>query len=460
MKNNNNSNCPVKKNEVYEVTIVDLTHDGMGVGKVDTYPIFIENAIPGEEVEVLVLKATKKFAFGKVTNWIKTSPDRVTDVDDKWIRTGIAPLHHMTYEAQLRFKQHQVESAMQRIGGFDNISVAEVVGMEEPYAYRNKAQIPVRKVNRELETGFFRKNSHDLVPMENFYIQDPAIDDALVILKDIMKEYGVKPYDEEKHSGTLKNIMIRKGHYSNELMVVLVTRKAKIFKVEQMVEEMAEKVPNLVSIVQNIHPEKTNVLMSDQFVTLHGRDYIKDTLLGNTYCISASSFYQINTVQAEALYTKAIELAELKPTDTVVDVYCGIGTIGLSLAKQVKQLRGIEMVPQAIRDAKTNALMNDIENVEYQVGKAEYIFPEWVEKGIESDVIIVDPPRKGLDAQFIEASVEMNPDRIIYISCNPGTLARDLKIYAEAGYTTDTVYPFDMFPQTTHIECLTVLTKK
>ncbi len=450
---------PVTKNDKLWLTIEDMTHDGRGVGKVDFYPIFVENAIVGEEVEVRVLKTTKKFAYGKVLQWKKKSADRVEDIDSDLIRTGIAPLHHMSYESQLAFKQQQVEKAVKRIGGFDNLEVKETKGMDVPFKYRNKAQIPVRKINDRLELGFFRRNSHDLIPIEDFYIQETAIDEALIAIKPILENYNVKPYDEEKQTGHLRNIVIRKGHYTNELMIVFVTKKKKIFKIGEICKEIVAAVPNVTSIMQSIHTENNNVILGKEFVTLYGRDYIEDQLLGNTYQISAKSFYQINTKQAEILYQEAIDRAQLTEQDVVIDAYCGIGTIGLSLAKQVKHVYGVEMIEDAIEDAKKNAEINGISNVAFEVGKAEVIFDKWLKEEIQPTVIIVDPPRKGLSESFIRASVEMNPEKIVYVSCDPATFARDLSIYNELGYTPDYVQPVDMFPQTSHVECVTVLTK-
>ncbi|AQP54748.1 23S rRNA (uracil(1939)-C(5))-methyltransferase RlmD [Vagococcus penaei] len=451
---------PVKKNEQIEVEIVDLTHDGLGVAKVDGYPIFIENALPGETILVQIVKVGKKFSFGKVVSIETASPNRVEDVQNHLIRTGIAPLHHMTYEAQLAFKEHQVVNCLTRIGKLDDVTVKPIIGMDEPYAYRNKAQIPVRKINNQLEIGFFRKNSHDLVPMSDFYIQEKNIDEALAVIKEILIRYQVKPYDEANDTGNLKTIMIRQGHYSKDMMVVFITKKKKIFKNDEICRLIVEALPQVKSIMQNIQPHNSNGLFGEETLCLYGQEYITDTLLNNTYKISARSFYQINTRQAERLYEEAIALANLKSTDTVIDAYCGIGTIGLSIAKKVSKLYGIDSVEDAISDAKINAQLNGIDNAEFITGKAEKIFAELNKGQMSADVLFVDPPRKGLDPDFIEASVEMAPTKIVYISCNPSTLARDLALYAEKGYKVKEVQPVDMFPQTTHVECVTVLTKK
>ena len=451
---------PVAKNDTLTVEIIDLSHEGSGVAKVDGYPLFIENTLPGEEAEVLVLKAGKKFGFAKVVKLLKESPDRVSQINETLIRTGIAPLHHMTYEAQLAFKEQQVNNVFQRIAKMSDVKILPIKGMENPLEYRNKAQIPVRRIDNKLATGFFRKNSHDLVPLEDFYIQDKKIDEAIVIVRDVLEKYGVKAYNEEEHTGNLRHIIIRRGHYSHEMMVVLVTRTAKLFNYEKMVQEIHLQLPEVVSIVQSINEEKTNVILGKSAKTLFGQNYISDKLLDHKYRISAQSFYQVNTVQAEVLYQTAIDFANFKKSDTVIDAYCGIGTIALSLADQVKQVYGMEISREAVSDAKINAQVNEIHNVKFEVGKAEEVMPKWLEKGIKPNVLVVDPPRKGLAESFIEAAVEMAPKKIIYVSCNPASLARDCQLFAEKGYIVKQVQPVDMFPQTPHVEAVAELIKK
>ncbi|MEX1550013.1 23S rRNA (uracil(1939)-C(5))-methyltransferase RlmD [Enterococcus thailandicus] len=450
----------VKKNERYTVKIIDLSYEGMGVAKIDGYPLFIENALPGEEVEVLVLKAGNKFGYAKVENWLTTSPDRQPVEDKTLIRTGIAPLAHLSYEKQLVFKQHQVENVMEKIAKLPEVPVLPVVGMTSPVAYRNKAQIPVRKIDGHLATGFYKKNSHDLVSITDFYIQDPEIDKAIVVVRDILERFQVRAYNEAKNEGQIRHIVIRRGHYSHEMMVVLVTRKEKFFKAKEIAKVIHEELPEVVSVIQNINEEKTNVIFGKKEVVLFGKDYIEDQLLGKTFRISAKSFYQVNTQQAEYLYQTAIDFANLTKEDVVIDAYSGIGTIGLSLADRVAEVYGMEIIPEAIEDAQFNALTNKIENAHYEVGKAEKAMKKWQDKGIKPSVIMVDPPRKGLDGSFIESAIEMNPSRIVYISCNPATFARDAKLFAEAGYETTKVQPVDLFPQTHHVELVALLEQK
>ena len=450
----------VKKNERYTLDIIDLSYEGMGVAKIDGYPLFIENALPGERVEVLVVKVGNKFGYGKVEKWLTESPDRQPLKDNRLLRTGIAPLAHLNYEQQLLFKQKQVENVMSKIAKMPEVDILPTIPMENPVGYRNKAQIPVRRMDGRLATGFYKKNSHELVEIEDYYIQDPAIDEAIKRVRDILQRFQVRGYNEAKNEGQIRHIIIRRGHYSHEMMVVLVTRKEKLFKGKEIASIIHEELPEVVSVVQNINEEKTNVILGDKEKVLYGRSYIEDQLLGKTYRISSKSFYQVNTEQTEKLYQTAIEFAALQKEDTVIDAYSGIGTIGLSLADKVKEVYGMELVPEAIEDAQFNALTNKIENAHYEVGKAETVMKKWQDKGIKPSVIVVDPPRKGLDARFIASAIDMAPAKLVYISCNPATFARDAKLFAESGYEVKKVQPVDLFPQTHHVELVALLAPK
>lgn len=450
----------VKKNERYTLDIIDLSYEGMGVAKIDGYPLFIENALPGERVEVLVVKVGNKFGYGKVEKWLTESPDRQPLKDNRLLRTGIAPLAHLNYEQQLLFKQKQVENVMSKIAKMPEVDILPTIPMENPVGYRNKAQIPVRRIDGRLATGFYKKNSHELVEIEDYYIQDPAIDEAIKRVRDILQRFQVRGYNEAKNEGQIRHIIIRRGHYSHEMMVVLVTRKEKFFKGKEIASIIHEELPEVVSVVQNINEEKTNVILGDKEKVLYGRSYIEDQLLGKTYRISSKSFYQVNTEQTEKLYQTAIEFAALQKEDTVIDAYSGIGTIGLSLADKVKEVYGMELVPEAIEDAQFNALTNKIENAHYEVGKAETVMKKWQDKGVKPSVIVVDPPRKGLDARFIASAIDMEPAKLVYISCNPATFARDAKLFAESGYEVKKVQPVDLFPQTHHVELVALLAPK
>ncbi len=449
--------APITKNEKKELTIQDLSYDGLGVAKVEGYPIFVDNALPGETVEALITKVGKSFGFAKTTRIITASADRVEVKDRQYTQTGIAPLQHLAYGAQLRFKQQQIENLYAKAKL--DIAVKPTLGMTDPTHYRNKASVPVRLINGKATIGFFRKHSHDLVPMTDFFIQDRKIDAALATLQDIVRRLQIEPYNEFKHSGVLRNIMVRRGYYTNELMVVFVTRSEKIASKKTLVEMITEELPDVVSVIQNINPTKGNAILGKTDNLLYGKAQLRDEVLGLKFDISAQSFYQVNPQQTQVLYQTAIDAADLTGDETVIDAYSGIGTIGLSMAEHVKSVQGVEMVETAVKDANHNAKLNNITNAKFVTGKAEVVMPKWQEEGLSADIVVVDPPRKGLTPEFINAVGKVGPSKVIYISCNPATLARDLQLFQELGYSAKSTQPVDMFPMTTHIESVTALTK-
>ena len=449
----------LNKNDIVEVEIVDLTHEGAGVAKVDGFVFFVDNALPGEVIKMRVLKLKKNIGFGKVEEYVTLSPNRNQDIDATYLRSGIADFGHMTYEEQLKFKRKQVVDNLYKTAGISDVEVAETLGMETPYAYRNKAQVPVRRVKGQLETGFYRKNSHDLIPIEDFLIQDKEIDKLIVIVRDLLRRYDLKPYDEKEQTGLIRHLVVRRGHYSGQMMLVFVTTRPKIFRIDQVIAKITAAFPNVVSIIQNINDKNTNAIFGKEFRTLYGQDTITDSMLGNDYEISAQSFYQVNTEMAEKLYQTAIDFSDLNSDSIVIDAYSGIGTIGLSFAKEVKEVYGVEVIETAVEDAKKNAERNGITNAHYVADSAENAMAKWSKDGIKPDVIIVDPPRKGLTESFIKASVAMQPEKITYVSCNPATMARDIKLYQELGYELKKVQPVDLFPQTHHVETVALLSK-
>ncbi|MGT2623714.1 23S rRNA (uracil(1939)-C(5))-methyltransferase RlmD [Streptococcus thoraltensis] len=450
----------MQKNDILEVEILDLTHEGQGVAKVDGLVFFIDNALPGEVIKMRILKLKKKIGFGKVEEYLKLSDKRNQDIDVAYLRSGIADFGHIVYEEQLKFKRQQVVNNLYKTAGISDAEVAETIGMKNPLAYRNKAAVPVRRVNGQLETGFFRKHSHDLMPIEDFYIQDKVIDELIVFVRDLLRRFDIKPYDEKEKTGLMRNLLVRRGHYTGEMMLVLVTTRPKIFRIEQMVEKITQVFPNVVSILQNINDQNTNAILGSEFRTLYGKNTIMDKMLGNDYEISAQSFYQVNTEMAEKLYQTAIDFSELSAGDVVIDAYSGIGTIGLSFAKQVKAVYGVEVIEAAVEDAKKNAERNGITNAHYIADSAENAMTQWSKEGIQPSVILVDPPRKGLTESFVRASVEMAPEKITYISCNPATMARDIKLYEALGYKLKKVQPVDLFPMTHHVEAVSLLVKE
>lgn len=448
---------PVHKNEELTATITDITYQGMGVAKVDGYPLFVAGALPGEEVKLHVLKTDKKYGFAKAIKYLTTSPDRVDGGKKELVQTGIAPLQHWAYSAQLKYKKKLVSDLLQK-AHLSDLQVAETVGMDEPRHYRNKAQVPTRDYKGQLTTGFFRRGSHNFIPLEDYEIQDPRIDEVILAVRDILREYNVPAYNEEKHTGVIRNVMVRRGHYSGEVMVVLITRTKKLKGAAEISAKIQELCPDVVSVQQNINPDKTNVILGKTTKVMRGRNYIQDQLNGLTFNISAQSFYQVNPEQTEKLYARAVELADLHGEETVIDAYCGIGTISLSLAKAAKEVYGVEIVPEAIEDAKENARINKLDNLTFEVGNAEEKMQQWANDGVDPDVIVVDPPRKGLTADFIEAAAKTAPQKVVYVSCNPATLVRDIERFGEQGYSVkQPLEPFDQFPQTTHVETIAVL---
>lgn len=447
------------KNENYQGRVQDLTHEALGVVKLDGYPFFVEGALPGELVQFKAVKVGKKFGYGKLLEVLEESPERVELTDKVGRQTGTMTLQHMTYAAQLEFKRNQVKNVFERIGKFEGIEIQPTVGMDEPWQYRNKAQIPVREIGGQLETGFYRKNSHDLIPVEDFYIQHPEIDQAIVQVRDILREYDLAPYDELTHTGLIRHVIVRRGYYSGQLMIILVTNGKKVPDLMNIIEDIIELIPNVVSIIQNINNQKTNVILGKKSHVLWGQDYYEDQMLGLTFKISAQSFYQVNTLQAEKIYELVLKLAELSGEETVLDAYSGIGTISLALAQQAGMVYAMEIVPEAVEMARENAYNNKLENVIFEAGAAEEWLPKWNEEGIRFDVAVVDPPRKGLDESFIASLIEQAPERIVYVSCNPATQARDCRLFADAGYEIKYIQPVDLFAQTNHVEAVTLLTR-
>ncbi|MFR0612884.1 23S rRNA (uracil(1939)-C(5))-methyltransferase RlmD [Lactobacillus porci] len=445
----------MKKNEIVEVEITDLSYEAMGVGHVDGETVFVNNALPGEIVKAKILKTKKAFAFAKIEEIIKESPDRVKVPLRQYLQTGLASLAHLKYDKQLEFKHQQVAELLKKVH-LDQIKVNATLPSPLQDSYRNKAQVPVREVNGKLEIGFFRRHSHDLVPLEDFFTNDKEIDRVLLAVRDILRENHVPAYDEVKHQGEVRYLEVRRGIATGEIMVILVCLHKEFPRLAKVVDQIKE-IAGVKSIFLNHNPRKTNVILGTSDYLLWGKRYIDDKIGDLTFEISPQSFFQINSSQTPRLYDLAIKQAGLKDSDLIVDAYSGIGTIGLSAAKYVKEVRGVEVVKAAVKDAKNNARINQIHNAKYYAGKAEDLMPKWAEKGLKTDVIFVDPPRKGLSPDFIEAAVKTGPEKIVYISCNPATLVRDMQLFMEKGYTTDEVSPVDMFPQTPHVECVTVL---
>ncbi|WP_342599095.1 23S rRNA (uracil(1939)-C(5))-methyltransferase RlmD [Psychrobacillus sp. FSL H8-0483] len=452
-------NRPVTKNDRITVHIEDLTHDGAGVAKVDGYPLFIQGGLPNETAEVHVLKTLKNYGFAKLMNIVEPSPFRVEAPCPVFAECGGCQLQHMTYEGQLKWKESMVRNVMQRIGKID-APVLPVKGMEKPWEYRNKSQIPFSLEDGQVLAGFYQTKSHRIADTNTCLIQTDEADRLLRAVKEKALELDLIPYNEETRKGQLRHLVVRKGRATGEVMVVLVTKHPKLSKKDAIIDLIREVEPNVVSIIQNVNTRNTNVIFGDDTNVLWGKAVIEDLIGDIRFEISARSFYQVNPEQTEVLYKQALDYAQLSGEETVIDAYCGIGTISLFLAQKAKQVLGVEIVPQAIEDAKRNAELNGFNNTFFEAGPAEEVIPKWYKEGKTADVLVVDPPRKGCDEALLQTILEQKPKRVVYVSCNPATLARDLRILEDGGYKTQEVQPVDMFPQTTHVECVSQLILK
>ncbi|KAA9022512.1 23S rRNA (uracil(1939)-C(5))-methyltransferase RlmD [Niallia endozanthoxylica] len=451
---------PVQKNEYIDVVFEDLTHDGAGVAKVDGYPLFVPNGLPGEKAKIKVIKVNKGYGFGRLMEIYENSPDRVEISKDEMHKYGGCQLEHISYEGQLKYKENQVRQVLTRIGKLGDVKVHPILGMDNPWHYRNKAQVPVGEKEGRLIAGFFKPRSHEIVDTNESLIQLPEINEAVQAVKEICNELKIPAYNEESHNGVLRHIMARYGKQTGELMVVVVTKTTDIPQKNKLVEEIVARLPKVKSIVHNINSKRTNVILGEKTKVLWGNEVIYDYIGDVKFAISALSFYQVNPDQTKVLYNKALEYADLSGEETVIDAYCGIGTISLFLAQKAKKVFGVEVVPEAIEDAKRNAELNSITNAEFAVGEAEVVIPKWYKEGNVADVLVVDPPRKGCDEALLQTIIEMKPKKVVYVSCNPATLARDLRVLEDGGYKTIEVQPVDMFPQTTHVECCAKLVLK
>lgn|SRR5690625_818373 len=448
---------PVKKNETRTLTIEDLTHEGFGVGKVDGYPLFIEGALPSEVVQVKVVHVTKRFGYGKLLHIEKQSDERVEPTH----QCGGCRLQHMSYSLELEMKHNQVKNVMKKIAHLDHVPIHEPIGMEHPWRYRNKVQMPIGEKEGRIITGFYRPRSHDIIEMtEPCLAQEQLVDGIIETVRDTANVLGIRAYDERNHRGTLRHIIVRVGRRTKEAMVIIVTRTKMLPQADKMIAAIRKEHPHVISIMHNINERRTNVILGDVTRKLWGKSYIHEKIGDLSFAISARSFFQVNTVQTEKLYEKVLEYARISTEDIVIDAYCGTGSISLFLAQRAKKVYGVEIVPEAISDAKKNAELNGITNAAFVVGAAEKVMPQWKDNGLQPDVIVVDPPRKGCDERLLQAMIDMEPKRIVYVSCNPSTLARDLKILEAGGFETKEVQPVDMFPRTYHVESVAVLIRE
>uniref|UniRef100_UPI002714A906 23S rRNA (uracil(1939)-C(5))-methyltransferase RlmD n=1 Tax=Anaerotignum sp. TaxID=2039241 RepID=UPI002714A906 len=446
---------PVEKNKTYEITIDALGSNGEGIGRIDGFTIFVEGALPEEFVRILIVKLKKSYGYGKLIEIISESPYRVEPHCPVAKTCGGCQLQHLSYEGQLLYKAKKVKDDLERIGGLKDIGEVTVFGMENPWRYRNKAQFPVGKGIDDLaEIGFYAKRSHRIVDTPVCLLQNDVNDQIIACVREFMNEYKISAYDEQKHKGLVRHILTRVGRNSGEIMVCIVINGKTLPQSEALVEKF-KKINGVVSIVLNVNRELTNVILGTKVITLWGKSVIEDTLSGIFFEISPLSFYQVNPTQTEVLYNKAVEMADLKGEETVLDLYCGIGTISLFFAKKAKKVFGVEIVPEAIFDARKNAERNGITNVSFEIGAAEEVIPRlFQEQGIIADVIVVDPPRKGCDQTLLDTIASIAPEKLVYVSCNPATLARDVAILTEKGFEVKDVQVVDQFPMTVHVEAI------
>ena len=451
----------LSKDKMYVVDIVDIGQGGVGIGKFDGFTVFVDGGLVKDKIKVKITKSKKNYAVGEIVEIIEPSPFRVERKCSKELKDcGGCQIQELDYQEQLNIKTNEVKQVISRIGKLDDVVVHPALGMEEPFRYRNKAQFPIQKVDGVPVIGFYKKKSHDIIPTDECIIQHDVNDKIIKIIKTYIRAYKVSVYDEKTHTGVLRHLVTKVGFTTKEVMVVLVANGKKLPYLNELASVLKENIPGFKTLVVNVNREKTNVILGNENRVIYGDGKINDNIGDLVFEISPLSFFQVNPLQTEVLYNKALEYANLGENDTVFDIYCGIGTISLFLAQKAKKVYGIEIVEEAIKDAKRNAEINNLNNVEFYVGKAEEVVPKMYKQGKRANVVVVDPPRKGCDEKVLDTIVSMEPDRVVYVSCNPSTLARDLNYLDERGYKCLEVQPVDMFPHSVHIENVALIVKK
>ncbi len=447
----------IAKNTVVRVQIEDLTEQGEGIGRVDGYTLFVKDAVIGDRVEAKVVKAKKQYGYARLSRVLTPSPDRVSPRCPVAGPCGGCQLQAMNYESQLAFKRRKVENHLRRIGGL-TVPVEPVIGMEDPWEYRNKAQVPVgRDREGRIVFGFYAGRSHRIVENPCCLLGPAASGPVLAAVKEYMEQFQVEPYDEESGKGTVRHVLIRQSHSTGQILVCLVIHADRLPAADRLTAKLRE-IPGMASVSLNINKKRNNVILGDRLVPLFGPAVLVDRIGSLSFEISPLSFFQVNPVQTRTLYETVRAFAGLTGGETVWDLYCGIGTISLFLAQRAKKVYGVEIVPEAVDDARENAKLNGIVNAEFFCGKAEEVLPEMYEKdGARADVIVVDPPRKGCGAGCLDAILKIHPAKVVYVSCDSATLSRDLKILCSKGYRLEKTSAFDMFPQTVHCESVSLL---
>lgn len=450
-----------QKNKHYELEITSMGSEGEGIGRLNGFPVFVENAVKGDFAEVRIVKVKKTYAYGKLIRLIKASKLRAEPVCEHYPRCGGCNLQHLSYEAQLDFKTEKVKDCLERIGGFKGIEVKRALGAKSLENYRNKAQFPVGSCGGKVQIGFYAKRSHNIINSDYCCIQNKANKKIAAVIREFIEKYNIKPYNETSHTGVLRHIITRAAEKTGEIIVTLVINSDKLENSDILVEMLTKADKNIVGVALNINKEKTNVIMGGSLKVIWGKGFITDYIGSLKFEISPLSFYQVNPRQTEVLYSKALELAGLdNGRQTVIDAYCGIGTISLFLAQRAKKVYGVEIIKEAIENAKRNAEINGISNAEFFVGRAEEVIPKlYTQRGINADVAVVDPPRKGCDERLLSVIADMKCERVVYISCDPATLARDLKFLCNKGFSIEEVQPVDMFCMSSHVECVVLMSR-
>lgn len=450
----------IQKNDEIKLTIDTLTSMGSGLGRFDGMAVFTENTAPGDEIIAHIIKVKKNYAVGKIKKIIKPSKDRIASECEVSNQCGGCAYRHLKYEAELKEKKQSVTDAMQRIGAVEQ-QAKEILHIVEPIHYRNKAQIPVKlSSDGKIEAGFYSKRTHRVIDCDNCLLQMKEFTPIIKAIKKFIAQNPITIYDETTGKGAVRHIYLRRGAKTGEIMVCLVINADDLPRKQRLIEELIGTDSNIKSIVLNINKENTNVVLGKKCITIYGKDYIEDELLGLRFRVSPLSFYQVNPEGTEILYNKAKDYACPVPGETILDLYCGAGTIGLTMAKSAKQIIGVEVIPEAIENAKENAALNNITNARFICDDASGAAKTLFDEGIRPDVVILDPPRKGCSRDVIETVSNMNPQRVVYVSCDSGSLARDCKIFSELGYEVKEYTAVDMFPRTTHVETVCLLSRK
>ncbi|MFP4662268.1 MAG: 23S rRNA (uracil(1939)-C(5))-methyltransferase RlmD [Halanaerobiales bacterium] len=450
----------MKKGDILELELIDIANGGDCVARYQGMAVFVAGGIPGEKVSVRITEKKKSYARAELLEIIKTVEERVDPECAVFGACGGCQLMHIDYQKQLKFKQKMLKDLLERMAKLERVEVQEVIGSEYPFSYRNKAQFPLTTdAKAQIVTGFYKQGTHQVVVHHNCGIQHPLINRTVSTTLEILNDYNLTVYNEALHKGILRHLVVRVGICTNQVLLTIVTLEKQLPFADEISKRICKEIPEVVGVLQNINPEKTNVIMGSKDRLLSGKDYYIDYIGKIKYAISSRSFFQVNTLQTKKLYEQIVKFLALEGDETVLDAYCGIGSISLYIAGNTGKVIGIEEVPEAIIDAEKNAEINGIDNCTFMTGKVEDELPLLIEEGIRPDLIVFDPPRKGLDQQVIDTTITAKPRRIIYVSCNPATLARDLKMFKEY-YQVQKVQAVDMFPQTYHVESVVLLESK